>query len=122
MYKYVYKVQLYVEWERPTKHYVKGMAPSNQTCYVISDKKYDGRYNDDLVKELKLARTISPADNAKVRDLLEKEHLGTISTTEKAALDNFETNPVYRELITQYRSSFLFPLSKLLKSPDNHTR
>lgn len=61
---------------------------------------------DDLVKELKLARTISPTDNAKVRDLLEKEHLGTISTTEKADLDNFETNPVYRELITQYRSSF----------------
>ena len=60
MYKYVYKVQLYVEWERPTKPYVKGMAPSNQTCYVISDKKYDGRYNDDLVKECKetLERTI----------------------------------------------------------------
>ena len=61
---------------------------------------------DDLVKELKLSRTISPADNAKVRDLLEKDHLGTISTTEKAELDNFETNPIYRELITQYRSSF----------------
>lgn len=61
---------------------------------------------DELIKELKLARTISPADNAKVRDLLEKDHLGTITTTEKADLDAFETNPVYRDLITQYRSSF----------------
>ena len=60
MYKYVYKVQLYVEWERPTKPYMRGMASSNQTCYVISDKKYDDRHNDDLVKECKetLERTI----------------------------------------------------------------
>lgn len=61
---------------------------------------------DDLVKELKLSRTISPADNAKVKDLLEKDHLGTITAAERAKLDAFELRPEYKELITQYRSSF----------------
>ena len=60
MYKYVYKVQLYVKWERPPKPFMRDMTSSDQTCYVISDKKYDGRHNDDLVKECKeaLERTI----------------------------------------------------------------
>ena len=60
MYKYVYKVQLHVKWERPPKPFMRDMASSDQTCYVISDKKYDGRHNDDLVKECKetLERTI----------------------------------------------------------------
>lgn len=93
---------------------VKDILKKQQLLKAASDANAGGpaltqdqlKDYDDLVKELKLARTISPADNAKVRDLLEKEHLGTISTTEKADLDNFETNPIYRELITQYRSSF----------------